>query len=127
MIKYGTTLIAAVALGAGIAGFATGASAHERCGNCGPIAPTTYYRTVHPAQVLTRYRDVSVYRHVNRVRPIVHVTRVQPIVRINEVTRVHHRTIVHTVNSYANYTQYLRPVQYVSHSVQNIYHCGCAP
>ena len=127
MSRHVIVLVSTLSLACGFAGVASKASANHRCGSCGPIAPTTLYKTVHPQKYLTRYRDVSVYRHVNRIHPIITVTRVQPVIHINQVTRVHHRTISHVVNAYSSSTQYLPPLRYVSNSVQNIYHCGCTP
>lgn len=130
MIKFVTALIAALVAGLVLAGSTYTASARQGYSGChacggGPIAPTTYYKTVHPQRSFTRYHDVSVYNRVNRVHRIVNVVRIQPIVRIHDVTRVHHHTIFHTINAYASVTQRLTPIQYVDRSVRHHYDCGC--
>ena len=128
MMKPVTALIAAAAAGWVLAGSAASVSAHQSyypgC-NCGPVTPSTYYKTVHPAKFLTQYHDVSVYKNVTRIHQVVNVTRVQPIIHINDVTRVHHHTIVQTRNAYSSVTQELTPIRYVQRSVQNYYDCSC--
>lgn len=131
MRRIALALIATSAFGAMLAGSANVASAHYHrrgCAACGPVAPTTLYKTVHPNKYETRYHDVSVTRHVTRVHRITTVTRVQPIIHIHEVTRVHHHTAVRVVASYHRATQYLQPIRYVRHSTENFYEgCGCRP
>ena len=129
MRRIATALIATSALGLTIAGAAGIADAHSRpgCGSCGPVAPTTIYKTVHPSLYSTKYHDVSVTRHVHRVHRVTTVVRVQPILHIHEVTRVHHHTVVTTSQSYHRETEHLSPIRVVTHSTENFYSCGCRP
>jgi hypothetical protein len=131
MRKIVTALIATSALGLMLAGAGTAASAHNyrhHCGSCGgPVAPTTIYKTVHPQLYSTKYHDVSKTHVVHRVHRITTIVRVQPVLHIHEVTRVHHHTVVATSNAYYHETEHLSPIRQVSHSVENIYGCGCRP
>ena len=122
-------LIATSALGLMIASPVAGADAHGSagCGSCGPIAPTTIYKMVHPNLYSTKYHDVSVTKHVHRVHRVTTVVRVQPILHIHEVTRVHHHTVVTTSQSYHRHTEHLSPIRLVTHSTENFYTCGCRP
>lgn len=127
MRKIVIALIATSVAGWMMAGSSTAASAHH-CGSCGgPVAPTTIYKTVHPQQFMTKYHDVSKTHLVHRVHRVTTIVRVQPILHIHEVTRVHHHTIVTTSNAYFHETEHLAPIRRVSHSVENIYECGCRP
>lgn len=131
MRKIVTALIATSALGLMLTGAGTAASAHNyrhHCGSCGgPVAPTTIYKTVHPQLYSTKYHDVSKTHVVHRVHRITTIVRVQPVLHIHEVTRVHHHTVVATSNAYYHETEHLSPIFRVSHSVENIYECGCRP
>ena len=127
MRKIVIALIATSAMGWMLAGSSTAADAH-RCGSCGgPVAPTTIYKTVQPQLYSTKYHDVTKTHLVHRVHRVTTVVRVQPILHIHEVTRVHHHTIVTTSNAYYHETEHLSPIRQVSHSVENIYECGCRP
>ena len=74
---------------------------------------------------MTRYHDVSVFKHVHRIHQVVNVTRVQPVLHIHDVTRVHHHTIVLTSDAYQHVTQHLPPIYDVQRSVLNYYDCSC--
>ena len=127
MRKIVIAVIATSAFGWLVAGSATSASAH-RCGSCGaPPAPTTIYKTVHPAQYMTKYHDVSKTKLVHHVHRITTIVRVQPILHIHEVTRVHHHTVVTVSNSYSRETEHLSPIVHTTRSTENFYDCGCRP
>ena len=126
MRKIALALIATSALGWMLTGSSTSASAHH-CGSCGPVAPTTIYKTVHPQLYSTKYHDVSKTHLVHRVHRVTTIVRVQPILHIHEVTRVHHHTIVETSNAYFRETEHLSPIRMVTHSIENTYSCGCRP
>ena len=131
MRKFASSLFSIVAMGWLFAGFAGGAVAGEHhrpgCSACGPIDPVTHVKTIHPVRYQTKVHDVSVTRHVHRVRNITTITRVQPIIRIHDITRVHHHTEVVVSNAYHYRTEHLIPIRTVMRSVENLYECGCRP
>lgn len=121
-------LSAGVGLGLGLVGSVGAANAHGSrpgCAACGPVAPTTLYKTVHPQKYVTRFHDVHQTRRVHRVHRIITVTRVQPVIHIHEVTRVHHHTVVSTSDAYSSVTRHLAPIRLYQRSVRNYYDCGC--
>jgi hypothetical protein len=127
MMRFVAAFIAALVAGWLLTGSATTAEAGYRHSGCcgGPLPPVYRYKTVRQHKHQTRYRDRSVYRHVQRIRRIVHVTRVQPVVHTHVVTRVHHHTIFHTKNAYERATVYLPPVNTVYGSTKHYYDCSC--
>ena len=129
MRRIAKALIATAAGSWILFGAATGVSAHHRpgCNSCGPITPSTIYKIVHPQQFVTKYHDVSRTYLVHRVRRVTTVVRVQPILHIHDVTRVHHHTIVTVSNAYHRETEHLSPIRLVTHSVEDLYSCGCRP
>ena len=130
MRKIVTVLIATMSVAWMLAGSASIASAHRGhggCASCGPVAPTTIYKTVHPQLYSTKYHDVTKTHLVHRVHRVTTIVRVQPILHIHEVTRIHHHTITTTSNAYYHETEHLSPIRVYTHSTENTYSCGCRP
>jgi hypothetical protein len=115
-------------MGLALAGSTTGASAHYRhhrhcCG--GPVAPSYSYGLTHSVRHVTRYRDVSRTRYVQRIHRIVHVTRVQPIVYVRSVTRIHHHTVSYIRPVHERFTEYLPVRTIMTSAIVNTYDCVC--
>jgi hypothetical protein len=128
MLKFATSLSAALIIGWALVGSATPASArHHRHGCCGPLPPSYTYKTRNVYKNITRHHDVWRTRYVKRIKPIVHVTRIRPIVHVHNVTRVHTRLVgvVHPVHH--RVTQWLPARRYVTNSVVHLRpECGCS-
>jgi hypothetical protein len=126
MLKFVTTLSAAVIVGSTLVGSATTASARQH-GCCGPIAPSYTYKTKKVYKNITRHRDVYRTKYVKRIKRIVHVTRIQPIIHVHNVTRVHTNIVgvVHSVHQ--RLTQVLPAKRYMTSSVIRLRpQCACS-
>ena len=131
MLKFVTSLSAALIVGWALVGSATTATAGGYGGKgkgcCGPIAPSYHSKTVYKHKHVKTYRDVWRHKYIPRIKRIVHVTNIQPIVHVHKVTRVHtkligvikpvhqHQThVLPTRTHVTTSTVYLKPV------------CGCS-
>jgi hypothetical protein len=132
MLKFVTTLSAAVIAGCALVGSAAPASAggygkgYGGGGCCGPIPPKYYSKTVYKHKHIKRVHDVWRHKYIPRIKRIVHVTNIRPIVHIHKVTRVHTKLIGVIKPVYQHHTHVLPARTHVTSSTVYLKPvCGC--
>ena len=128
MLKYVTSLSAALIVGWALVGSPTTASAgYKSQGCCGPLPPSYSTKTKKIYKKITRHRDVYRTKYFKRIKRHVHVTRIQPIIRVHTVTRVHTKLVgvVKPVHQYV--TKYLPAKKYMTNSTVYLKpKCACS-
>jgi hypothetical protein len=128
MLKFATSMSAALIVGWAIVGSATTANAGYRGkGCCGPIPPKYTHSTKTVHKYIKRHRDVYRTKYVKRIKRHVHVTRIQPIIHIHNVKRVHTKIVGVVRPVYERSTKYLPAKRYVTNSTVYLRpKCACS-
>jgi hypothetical protein len=133
MLKFVTSLSAALIVGWALVGSATTASAggygkgYGGKGCCGPLPPSYKSHTVYKHKHIKKYRDVWKHQYFKRYKKHIHVTKIQPIIHVHKVTRVHTKLIGVVVPVHKKITTHLPPKWIVTTSTVHLRPvCGCS-
>ena|SRR5947209_535880 len=130
MLKFVTSLSAALIVGWALVGSGTTASAGgygKRGGCCGPLPPSYSENTVYKKRHITKYYDVWRHKKYPRYKKYIHITKIQPILHIHKVTRIHTKLIPVTVPVKVHHTRRLPDKVIVTRSTIHLKPvCGCA-